>query len=151
MITASRASLKALSIGIGLLFTGAVYTTMHNNPRWDWTAPGVGKLPRDIVAEFMDRAYAQGQGGTAQLSYFAKDAVDTAPTAQDRRDGAPIPHQVRQVIAQGMTVAVIHRIAPARGEPGQDVIDVFTIKDGRIARRERYSTRFAPSAQEDAS
>ena len=151
MLTASRASLKALSIGIGLLFTGAVYTTMHNNPRWDWTAPGVGKLPRDIVAEFMDRAYAHGRGGTAQLSYFAKDAADSAPSAQDRRDGAPIPHQVRQVIAQGMTVAVIHRIGPARGEPAQDVIDVFTIKDGRIAARERYPTRFAAPGQEDAS
>ena len=49
-----------------------------------------------------------------------------------------------------MTVAVIHRIGPARGEPAQDVIDVFTIKDGRIARRERYATRFAPSGQESA-
>lgn len=142
MITASRRSLRLLSIGIGLLFTGAVYTTMHDNPRWDWTAPGVGKLPRDIVAEFMDRAYAQGQGGTAQQSYFAKDAADNAPAAQDRRDGPPIPHQVRQVIAQGMTVAVIHRIGPARGEPEMDVIDVFTIKDGRIAARTRYPTRF---------
>ena len=56
MITASRRSLKLLSIGIGLLFTGAVYYTMHYNPRWDWTAPGVGKLPRDIVAEFMEQA-----------------------------------------------------------------------------------------------
>ncbi|MDP3908652.1 hypothetical protein [Novosphingobium sp.] len=142
MITASRRSLKLLSIGIGLLFTGAVYYTMHNNPRWDWTAPGVGKLPRDIVAEFMDQAYTKGQGGTAQQSYFAKGAFDNAPAAKDRRDGAPVPHQIRQVIAQGMTVAVIHRIAPARGEPGVDVIDVFTIKEGRIARRDRYPTHF---------
>ena len=50
-----------------------------------------------------------------------------------------------------MTVAVIHRIGPARGEPPQDVIDVFTIKDGRIAARERYPTRFAAPGQEDAS
>jgi hypothetical protein len=143
MITASRRSLKLLSIGIGLLFTGAVYYTMHYNPRWDWTAPGVGKLPRDIVAEFMDQAYAQGRGGTAQHSYFAKDAVDSAPAGQDVRDGAPVPDAVRQMIAQGMTVAVIHRIGPARGEQGMDVIDVFAIKDGRIARRDRYPTRFA--------
>lgn len=143
MITASRASLKALSIGIGLLFTGAVFYTMHNNPRWDWTAPGVGKLPRDIVAEFMDQAYAKGQGGTAQQRYFAADAADNAGDAPDRGDGAPVPHQIRQVIAQGMTVAVIHRIGPARGAAGLDAIDVFTIKDGRIARRDRYPTRFA--------
>lgn len=142
MITASRRSLKLLSIGIGLLFTGAVYYTMHYNPRWDWTAPGVGKLPRDVVAEFMVQAYAQGRGGTAQQSYFAKDAVDNATAAQDRRDGEPVSHEVREVIAQGMTVVVVHRIAPARGEPGMDVIDVFRIKDGRIARRDRYPTRF---------
>ncbi|MFA5963363.1 MAG: hypothetical protein WC804_05045 [Sphingomonas sp.] len=143
MITASRRSLRLLSIGIGLLFTGTVYYTMHFNPRWDWSAPGVGKLPRDIVAEFMDQAYAKGQGGTAQRSYFTRDAADSAPAAQDRHDGMPMPDAVRQVIAQGMTVAVIHRIGPARGEPGMDVIDVFTIKDGRIARRDRFPTRFA--------
>lgn len=142
MITASRRGLRLLSIGIGLLLTGAVYHTMHHNPRWDWTAPGVGKLPRDIVAAFMVQAYDLGRGGTAGQSYFAQDAVDNAPTAQDRRDGAPVSHQVRQVIAQGMTVAVVHRIVPARGEPGMDVIDVFTIRDGRIARRDRYPTRF---------
>lgn len=143
MITASRRSLKLLSIGIGLLFTAAVYYTMHYNPRWDWSAPGVGKLPRDIVAQFMDQAYVKGQGGTAQQSYFAKDAGDNAPAVEDRRDGAPVPHEVREVIAQGMTVTVIHRIGPARGSPEMDVIDVFKIKDGRIARRDRYPTRFA--------
>lgn len=143
MITVSRRSLRLLSIAIGLLFTAAVYYTMHYNPRWDWTAPGVGKLPRDIVAEFMDQAYAKGQGGTAQQSYFARDAADNAPGAEDRRDGEPVPHEVREVIAQGMTVTVIHRIGPARGDPGMDVIDVFKIRDGRIVRRDRYPTSFA--------
>ncbi|OYW47966.1 MAG: hypothetical protein B7Y36_08530 [Novosphingobium sp. 28-62-57] len=143
MVTVSRNSLKLLSIGIGLLFTAAVYYTMHYNPRWDWSAPGVGKLPRDIIAQFMDQAYDKGQGGTAQQSYFAKDAMDNAPAADDRRDGAPVPHEIRDVIAQGMTVAVIHRIGPARGNPQLDVIDVFRIKDGRIVRRDRYPTRFA--------
>ncbi|MCW1400899.1 hypothetical protein OKA06_00660 [Novosphingobium sp. MW5] len=143
MITVSRRSLRLLSIAIGLLFTAAVYYTMHYNPRWDWSAPGVGKLPRDIVAQYMDLAYAKGQGGAAQQSYFAKDAIDIVPGAEDRRDGAPVPHEVREVIAQGMTVTVIHRIGPARGSPGMDVIDVFKIKDGRIVRRDRYPTRFA--------
>lgn len=143
MITASRRGLNWLSIGIGLLFAAAIYYTMHYNPRWDWTAPGIGKLPRQIVGEFMDEAYAKGRGGAAHQSYFAKGAVDNAPTAQDRRDGAPVPHDVREVVAQGMTVAVTHRIAPARGEAAKDVIDVFRIKDGRIVRRDRYLTKFA--------
>lgn len=142
MIRVSRTSLKLLSIVIGLVFTVAVYHTMHNNPRWDWSAPGIGKLPREVVLDFMTRAYDQGRGGTAARTYFAKDAQDSAANAPDRRDGAPIPHQVRSIVAQGMTVVVLHRIGPARGEPQVDAIDIYQIKDGRIARRDRYPTRF---------
>lgn len=141
-MTVSRISLKLLSIVIGLLFTAAVYQTMHNNPRWDWTAPGVGKLPREIVTDYMKLAYDQGQGGAAAKGYFSKDAKDNAVDAQDRVDGAPIPHEVRSVIGQGMTVVVVHRIGPARGQAAMDVIDQFEIKDGRIARRDRFVTRF---------
>lgn len=141
-MTVSRTSLKLLSIVIGLLFTAAVFQTMHYNPRWDWTAPGVGKLPREIVTDYMKLAYEQGQGGTAAKGYFAKDAKDNAADAQDRVDGAPIPHEVRSIIGQGMTVVVVHRIAPARGQAAMDVIDQFEIKDGRIARRDRFVTRF---------
>ncbi|WP_374595140.1 hypothetical protein [Sphingosinicella sp.] len=140
MITASRSSLKLLSIGIGLLFTVAVYYTMHYNPRWDWTAPGVGKLPQQIVRDFMDETYARGQGAAAHGSYFAKDAVDNVAAPQDR---APVAHEVREIIAQGMTVAVVHRMMPVHGEPAVDAIDVFQIKDGRIIRRDRYLTTFA--------
>lgn len=141
-MTLSRTSLKLLSIVIGLLFTAAVYQAMHNNPRWDWTAPGVGKLPREVVNDYMQQAYAQGQSGNASNFYFAKDAKDNAQAALERIDGAPIPHEVVSIIGQGMTVVVFHRIGPARGEPQMDVIDQFEIKDGRIARRDRYVTRF---------
>lgn len=139
MTTVSRSSLKLLSIAIGLLFTVAVYYTMHDNPRWDWTAPGVGKLPQQIVREFMDEAYVEGRGRAAHDAYFAKNAVDNVPAAQDGDVGT---HEVREVIAQGMTVAVVHRMVPAHGEPAVDAIDVFRIKDGRIVRRDRYLTRF---------
>lgn len=142
MITISRRSLYLLTIAIGLFFTVAVFYTMHTNPRWDWSAPGVGKLPRDIISEFMEQAYDKGQGGTAQQSYFAKDSVDSAPNAEDRRNGTPIPHEVREVVAQGMIVVVLHRIGPARGEVARDLIDVFRVKDGRIVRRDRYLTKF---------
>jgi len=142
MMTVSRTSLRLLSIAIGLLFTAVVYRTMHYNPRWDWSAPGVGMLPRDIVKGFMAEAYGKGKGDAASKAWFAPGAVDNAPGASDRQDGAPIGDTVREVVAQGMNVAVIHRIAPARGAPGQDVIDVFRISDGRIARRDRYPTTF---------
>lgn len=142
MITVSRAKLRLLSISIGLLFTAAIYYTMHNNPRWDWSAPGVGRLPQEIVHSFLHEAYDLGRGGAAARDYFAADARDNAPGAQDRRDGSPMPHKIRSIIAQGMTVAVLHRIEPVRGEAQLDVIDIFHLKDGRIARRERYLTWF---------
>ena len=89
MITVSRAKLRLLSISIGLLFTAAIYYTMHNNPRWDWSAPGVGRLPQAIVHSFLHEAYDLGRGGAAARDYFAADARDNAPGAQDRRDGSP--------------------------------------------------------------
>lgn len=142
MIEVSRIRLRILSIAIGLLFTAVVYQAMHDNPRWDWTARGIGKLPREVVGDFMQQAYAKGRGGSAALDYFTTGAEDNAQNAQDRRDGNPIPHDVRSVIGQGMTVIVFHRIGPARGEPQLDVIDRFEVKDGRIARRDRFVTRF---------
>lgn len=142
MFTVSRASLRLGSIAVGLLFAAAIYHTMHNNPRWDWSAPGVGKLPQEIVRNFMHEAYDMGRGGTASRDYFSAKAKDNVPAAQDRRDGSPVAHEVRSIVAQGMTVVVVHRIAPARGEPEADVIDIFHMKDGRIDRRDRYPTRF---------
>lgn len=150
MITVTRTSLRLLSLAIGLAFTAAVYVTMHNNPRWDWSAPGVGLLPREIVTRFMDQSYRAGQAGTARAAYFAKDARDLADDPRDLADGAPVPDVVREVVGQGMTVVVIHQLGAARGLPARDVIDVFHIKDGRIASRDRYPTRFAPTAAGEA-
>lgn len=143
MATASRSSLKLLSIATGLLFTGAIFYKMHYNPRWDWTALGIGQLPQTIVGDFMYETYERGHGAMARESYFAADVIDNAANAWDASDGAPIPHEVHQIVAQGMTVAVIHRIGAARGQPEADAIDVFQIKDGRIVRRDRYSSQFA--------
>lgn len=141
-MTVTEKRLRLLSVFIGLLFTAAIYQKMHNNPRWDWTAPGIGKLPRDVVQDFMHLAYSRGQGGKASKAYFAKDASDNAIGPQDRVNGAPLQHDVRAVIAQGMTVVVVHRIGPARGAPSMDAVDQFEIKNGRIARRYRYVTDF---------
>lgn len=142
MISVRRSTLRLWSIGIGLLFVAAVYYSMHYRLPWDWNAPGNGKLPQDIVGSFLHEAYDEGRGAAAVRDYFAPTAIDLAPDAADRRDGAPIAHQIRATVAQGLTVVVFHRIAPARGEPGLDAIDVFHTKDGRILRRERYPTSF---------
>ncbi|MCW3837006.1 hypothetical protein ACFQ1E_13400 [Sphingomonas canadensis] len=142
MVTVKRSSLRLVSIALGLVFTAAVYCTMHYGFPWDWKAPGTGKLPREIVAGFMAQAYDRGRGAQAVRDYFVPGAADDAPGAQDRRDGVPIPHEIRSVVAQGTTVVVFHRIAAARGEAAADVIDLFVTVNGRIIRRERYPTRF---------
>lgn len=138
MITVRRSTLKLLSIAIGLIFTAGIYNSMHNGIPWDWNAPGTGKLPREIVRGFMAQAYDRGDGAGAVRDYFAKDAVDNVVQAQDRRSGAPIPHQVGRVVGEGLTVVVFHRIGAARGEPASDVVDVFETRNGRIVRRERH-------------
>ena len=96
MITVSRAKLRLLSISIGLLFTAAIYYTMHNNPRWDWSAPGVGRLPQEIVHSFLHEAYdlvkddPQGglggkQGGVdKEQQALRRQRLDLAQQAVDR-------------------------------------------------------------------
>ena len=145
MITVRRTHLNLLKIALGLMFTAGIYYSMHYRIPWDWEAPGIGKLPTEIVRGFMAEAYGKGAGAKASRDYFSPKAVDNAPQAQDRRDGSPMPHEVRKIVAQGMNVVVFHRIGPARGEPAADIIDVFETRNGRIVRRDRFPTRFTAS------
>lgn len=142
MVAVRRSSLNLLSIGVGVLFTCAIFYTMHYNPRWDWTAPGVGKLPREIVEAFLDESYGKGRGADAVHDYFSPKTIDNVADAQERRNGVPMPDTILRIVAQGQEVVVFHRIGAARGEPAADVIDDFVTADGRIMRRERYPTRF---------
>jgi hypothetical protein len=143
MLTIKRSNLKMLSVATGLLFTAAIYYSMHYLIPWEWNAPGIGRLPQEIVHGFLAEAYDEGKGAKASRDYFSPSVHDTAPQAQDRRDGSPIPHEIRKVVAQGANVVVFQRIGAARGEPAADAIDVFETRNGRIVRRERYLTRFA--------
>ncbi|RYE04094.1 MAG: hypothetical protein EOP61_01875 [Sphingomonadales bacterium] len=145
MVTMKRSSLRLLTIAIGLLFTAGIYYSMHYRIPWEWNAPGIGKLPQEIVRGYLAEAYDRGQGAKAARDYFAPQVVDNAPEAQDRRDGAPMPHEIRTMFGQGAQVVVIHRIGATRGQPVTDVIDVFETKGARITRRERFPTRFTPS------
>ena len=145
MFTLKRSNLRLATIALGLLFTAGIYYSMHYRIPWDWHAPGIGKLPQEIVRGFLTEAYDKGQGAKAVRDYFSPEVKDNAPEAQDRRDGPPMPHEIRTMIGQGTKVIVIHRVGPARGEPVIDVIDLFETRDGRIVRRERFLTRFAPS------
>lgn len=145
MFTVKRSNLKLLSVAVGLLFTAGIYYSMHYRIPWEWNAPGIGKLPREIVSGYLTEAYDRGQASRAVRDYFSPDIVDNVPRAQDPGDGDPIPHQIRMIVGQGATVVVLHRLGPSPRQPLTDAIDIFETKNGRIVRRDRYLTSFAPS------
>lgn len=124
---------------VGVCFIAQIAHQLHSDPRWHWHA-GTGKLPHDIVREFMDEAYSQGRGVDAYKTYFAEHAVDNAPDTIEHQDGAPIPHEVRKIIVEGNDVAVYQTIGAARGRAAQDVVDIYEISgSGWIVRHDRVA------------
>ncbi|MEX3900593.1 hypothetical protein [Paraburkholderia sp. BR10954] len=132
---------------VGFLFIAQIAHGLHSDPRWHWHA-GTGKLPHDIVQEFMDLAYTEGKGAEAYKTYFSEKAVDNAPNTIDHQDGGPIPHEVKKIIVQGMDVAVYQKIGATRGQPAQDVVDVYEISgSGWIIRHDRITQQKAAPVQ----
>ena len=63
--------LNNISVALGLLLTAYVAQDLHFNPRWYGdNGPGVGKLPRDVVAGYMNIAYGRGQVAEAARLYY---------------------------------------------------------------------------------
>jgi predicted SnoaL-like aldol condensation-catalyzing enzyme len=118
----------------GIVITALLAYKMHSGQ--DWSA-GAGKTPRAYVADYLDIAYSKGMGVEAAQKYFLPTTVDHNPDSADRRDGPPIKHEIREIIADGMTVAVYHHIEAARTEPAMDVVDIYKTKKGRIVERLR--------------
>lgn len=132
-----------ISAVAGILLTG--YIAYDLNSKFDWSA-GAGLTPREYIAKYLDIAYTQGRGATAAAEFFAPNAVDHVADAIDRQDGEPIPHQVKAIIADGTTVAVYHHVEAARGQPAQDVVDIYKSLRGKITERERIVQSTAPVA-----
>ncbi|MPM65095.1 hypothetical protein SDC9_111987 [bioreactor metagenome] len=138
---------NTISVIVGLLLTAAVWHHMASNPRWAGdNGPGVGKLPREIVAGFMKQAYDDGKGAQAVARYMAPKSVDLAMDAADRKDGAPIKHTIRRVVAEGLNVVVWHCIDDASG-PSMETVDFFRTRDGRIVDRARPSSQALPAGK----
>ena len=124
--------MKTMLVGIALtLWLG--YSMHHDQ---DWSA-GQGKVPREYVADYLKMAYDQGRGEDAAKTYFLPTTVDHDPQAADRRNGPPIHHSIKAIIADGMTVAVYHHIDATGTDPSQDAVDIYTTKKGRIIERQR--------------
>ncbi|MGD9841760.1 MAG: hypothetical protein AB7F79_04110 [Steroidobacteraceae bacterium] len=121
----------------GIILTAYFIFSMSQGHDW---SGGAGLTPRQFVADYLDLAYTQGRGVEAAQKYFAPDAVDHSPDSAERKDGPPIAHEIKQIIADGYTVSVYHHIDAARGEPALDVVDIYqTIRGGRISERTRIS------------
>ncbi|QIL79623.1 hypothetical protein G7047_06700 [Diaphorobacter sp. HDW4A] len=138
---------NALSAIVGIALTAAVAHNMATNPRWAGdNGPGVGKMPREVVAGFMKMAYEEGKGAQALALYTTSKTIDLAPDAADRKDGAPIKHSVRRVVAEGLNVVVWHCIDGSTGQ-SMETVDFFRTRDGRIVDRARPSSQALPAGK----
>jgi hypothetical protein len=131
----SDKKLNSISVALGLLLTAYVAQDLHFNPRWYGdNGPGVGLMPREVVAGYMESAYGRGQVAEAARLYYTKKTVDVTPRALYRSDSAPLKSTVRQVVAEGLNV-VVHHCVEGGNAPAQEVIDMFRTSNGRIAWR----------------
>lgn len=129
-------TLNNISIVAGLLLTVYVAQNLHFNPRWYGdNGPGVGRLPREVVAGYMDIAYRKGQFTEAAKLYYTAKTVDVTPQAPYRADSAPLHSTVRQVVAEGLNVVVHHCIDATGEQPAREVVDMFRTGNGRIVWR----------------
>lgn len=88
----------------------------------------------------MKMAYDEGKGAQAVGLYMAKNAVDLATDAADRKDGVPLKHSIRRVVAEGLNVVVWHCIDAPDGR-GMETVDFFRTRDGRILERARPASQ----------
>ncbi|MGI4721142.1 MAG: hypothetical protein ACRYGO_07910 [Janthinobacterium lividum] len=128
----SDKKLNTLSVFAGVLLTAYVAQDLHFNPRWYGDdGPGVGKMPREVVAGFMDTAYGRGRYTEATDLYYTKKTVDVTPHAPYRSDAGPLKSTVRQVVAEGLNV-VVHHCVEGGDAPAREVVDMFRTSNGRI-------------------
>lgn len=126
-------TLNRISIVVGVLLTAYIANNLHTNPRWYGdNGPGVGLMPRGVVTGFMDVAYKEGQLKKANELYVSPKSVDVTPNAAFRIDGTPLNSTVRQVVAEGLNVAIHHCVEAAAEQPAAELVDMFRTNNGRI-------------------
>ena len=128
--------LNAISIAAGILLTAYVAQNLHFNPRWYGdTGPGVGLTPREVVAGYMDVAYGRGDLDEAAKLYFTPKTIDVTPDAVYRSGSVALTSRPRQVVAEGLNVAVHHCVEASGGQPAHELVDMFRTNNGRIVWR----------------
>lgn len=129
-----RASLVSLAVAAAMM--GVIAWNLTRDVEWN---AGAGKVPHLVIKDYLALAYDQGRGAEATKLYFKPDTRDDVPDAIDRQDGAPIPHEVHSIVAEGQNVVVSHRIGAARGQPAMEAVDRYLVKGGRILERHRVA------------
>ena len=136
MITDKK--LNVVSLAAGILLTAYVAQDLHFNPRWYGdNGPGVGLTPREVVSGYMDIAYGRGDLAEAAKGYFTPKTVDVTPGAVYRNSAGPLASTVRQVVAEGLNVAVHHCVdaSASAGQPAHELVDMFRTFNGRVVWR----------------
>lgn len=118
-----------VAIVVGILAT--MFLTYQKVSTSDWSG-GAGMTPREIMADYMELTYDQGQGSAAVAKYHAPEFTEHAAVVPEMADGAPIPNEVTLVVSNGRDVVVHHDVGPARGAPAGSFVDTYRIFRGRI-------------------
>lgn len=130
------------SVLVGLALTGYLAHNLNTNPRWAGdTGPGVGKLPKQIVAGYLDAAYKEGGAAESAKLYFTPKTNDLSPGAVDRQEGPAATHHVRKVLGEGMVVMVHHCVGAERTGQALEVVDIFRTWNGRVAERKQAAAQ----------
>lgn len=132
----SDKKLNTISVVVGVFLTAYVAQNLHFNPRWYGdTGPGVGLKPREVVAGYMGIAYGKGDPAAGAKLYYTRKTIDLTPDAVYRKGGAPLTSVVREVVAEGLNVAVHHCVDATPGQPAHELVDMFRTNNGRIVWR----------------
>lgn len=130
------------SVLMGLVFTGYLAHNLNTNPRWAGdNGPGVGKMPKQIVAGYLDAAYKDGGAEEAAKLYFTPKTNDLSPKAVDRLAGPAVTHHVRKVIGEGMVIMVHHCVSGERTGQALEIVDIFRTWNGRVAERKQAAAQ----------
>lgn len=134
-----RIKTKHFEIGallVGFALVANLAYDLHTNPRWAGdNGPGVGKLPKQIVAGYLDTAYKAGGADEAAKLYFSPKTKDLSPGAVDRKDGPAVTHYIRKVLGEGMVVMVYRCVGGERTGQASEIVDIFRTWNGRVAER----------------
>lgn len=133
---------EILSVVVGIGLAGYLAHDLNTNPRWAGdNGPGVGKLPKQIVAGYLDAAYKDGGAAEAAKLYFTPKTKDLSPEALDRQPGPAVTRHVRKVLGEGLVVMVYQCVGAERGGKAMEVVDIFRTWNGRIAERKQAAAQ----------